>query len=327
MKPSKLNRKSPARQSSPAARTARKPKPAGKARTTTSAEPASQPPGVKPASPGRVVPTAASQPIPLYVISDSTGNLPRHMVSAFLTQFPPGSFEIRLRPFVDSVERLEAGFAGLTTRQAVVLHAVVDPTMKHRIAQLCHDRSFPCCDLTGSFVQFLSQASGIQPRADLASLHHLDAAYERRVAAMEYTLEHDDGLGLSTLQEADVVLTGISRTSKTPTSIYLALEGFKTANVSLAMQVLPPAELLEMPKERVAALIIDPVRLSEIRLRRNHDWNMSSTDYDRLDVVRKEVAWCRRLFASRGWAVFDITGQAIEETAARIVHKLGLRRR
>lgn len=249
------------------------------------------------------------------------------MASAFLTQFPPATFELKLRPFVESVERVEAYLQGAAGPRAIVFHAVVDPLMKARIAELCAERGFPCSDLTGPFVDFLSGASGVAPRADRSSLHYLDAAYERRVAAMEYTLEHDDGLGLSSLAEADVVLVGVSRTSKTPTSIYLALEGFKCANVSLAMQVLPPDELMSMPKERVAALIIDATRLSEIRLRRNHDWQMSSTDYDRLDVVKKEIAWCRRLFNERGWSVFDITGQAIEETAARIIHKLGLRRK
>lgn len=266
------------------------------------------------------------RPIPLYVISDSTGNLARHMATAFLTQFPPGTFELRLRPFVDTVAKLEAGFAGLTTKRAVVFHAVIDPAMKAGVERHCAARGFPARDLTGGFVEFLAAASGISPERNLARLHHLDDAYERRVAAMEFTLCHDDGLGLSTLAEADVVLAGVSRTSKTPTSIYLALDGFRAANVSLAMQVTPPPELLAMPKGRVAALVIDPARLSEIRLRRNQDWQMSSTDYDRPDAVRQELAWCRKLFARQGWAVFDITGQAIEETAARVVQKLGLRR-
>ena len=260
------------------------------------------------------------------MISDSTGNLPRHMAAAFLTQFPPGTFELRLRPFVDSPAKLEAGFTGLTTKQAVVFHAVIDPAMKAIVERECERRALPCRDLTGPSVDFMAAAAGVPPRADLARLHHLDAAYERRVSAMEFTLEHDDGLGLSTLREADVVLAGVSRTSKTPTSIYLALDGFRAANVSLAVQCAPPAELLAMPKQKVAALTIDPTRLSEIRLRRNQDWQMSSTDYDRLDTVRKELTWCRRLFAEQGWAVFDITGQAIEETAARIVHQLKLRR-
>jgi regulator of PEP synthase PpsR (kinase-PPPase family) len=269
---------------------------------------------------------AGGVPIPLYIVSDSTGNLARHMATAFLTQFPPGTFELRLRPFVDTLARLEAGFAGLTTTNAIVFHAVVNPAMKARLQQLCTARGFPAQDLTGSFVDFLAAAAGVPAEPNLVRLHHLDDAYERRVAAMEFTLCHDDGLGLSTLGEADVVLTGVSRTSKTPTSIYLAQDGFKAANVSLAVQCEPPAELMAMPKGKVAALVIDPARLSEIRLRRNEDWKMSSTDYDRLDAVRAELAWCRKLFARQGWAVFDITGMAIEETAARVVQKLGLRR-
>jgi regulator of PEP synthase PpsR (kinase-PPPase family) len=265
-------------------------------------------------------------PVPLYIVSDSTGNLARHMATAFLTQFPLSTFELRVRPFVDSMAKLEAGFAGLTTTRAVVFHAVVDPAMKARVEQLCAERGFPARDLTGSFVRFLTEATGVPAEPNLARLHDVDEAYDRRVAAMEFTLCHDDGLGLSTLGEADVVLAGVSRTSKTPTSIYLAQEGLRAANVSLAIQCEPPPELLAMPKGKVAALVIDPVRLSEIRLRRNEDWKMSSTDYDQLDRVKAELAWCRRLFARQGWAVFDITGMAIEETAARIVQKLALRR-
>ncbi|HEX8914912.1 MAG TPA: pyruvate, phosphate dikinase/phosphoenolpyruvate synthase regulator, partial [Humisphaera sp.] len=239
---------------------------------------------------------------------------------------PPGTFELRLRPFVETAAKLEAGFAGMTTTRAVVLHAVIDPAMKAVVERECARRGFPARDLTGGFVEFLAQASGVGARADRGKLHDLDDAYQRRIAAIEYTLEHDDGLGLSTLNEADVVLCGVSRTSKTPTSIYLALDGFKAANVSLAHQCEPPPELLAMPKERVAALIIDPGRLSEIRLRRNHDWQMSSTTYDQIETVRAEIVWCRKLFARMGWTVLDITGQAIEETAARIVHRLGLRK-
>ena len=271
--------------------------------------------------------SAPPSPLPLYIVSDSTGNLPRHMATAFLTQFPPGTFELRLRPFVDSLARLEAGFGGLSTTRAVVFHAMIDPAMKARVQQLSADRGFPARDLTGPFVDFLADAAGVPVERDPSRLHHLDEAYERRVAAMEFTLCHDDGLGLSTLNEADVVLAGVSRTGKTPTSVYLAQhEGLKVANVSLAVQCEVPPELLALPKGKVAALVIDPNRLSEIRLRRNQYWKMDSTDYDQIERVRAELVWCRKLFARQGWPVFDVTGMAIEETAARVVQALKPRR-
>jgi regulator of PEP synthase PpsR (kinase-PPPase family) len=152
----------------------------------------------------------------------------------------------------------------------------------------------------------------------------VDAAYTRRVKAVEFALEHDDGLGLDTLHEADVVLVGVSRTSKTPTCMYLAQQGYKAANVSLASGVEPPAQLMALPKGKVAALAIDPRQLAEIRSRRQTAWKMADTSYNLPGAVAAEVAWSRRLFARAGWAVFDVTDQAIEETAARVVDRLGL---
>src|SRR5204863_4187172 len=129
-----------------------------------------------------------------------------------------------------------------------------------------------------------------------------------------------------TLGRADVVLAGVSRTSKTPTCIYLAQQGYKAGNVALAVEVEPPRELLAMPREKVIGLVIDPQRLSAIRTRRITDWGMSDTGYNVLEAVRREVAWSRKLFARQGWEVLDVTSQAIEETAGRIVERLGLGR-
>jgi [pyruvate, water dikinase]-phosphate phosphotransferase / [pyruvate, water dikinase] kinase len=258
----------------------------------------------------------------LYLLSDSTGNLARHMVTAFLTQFPKDAFTVRPRTFLESADRIEAVFREITAEPGIVFHAFVAPEAKALVARRGRELGVKSCDLTGKFVEFLAEASGVAPEPSRQRLHDVDHAYHLRIRAIDFTLDHDDGLGLETLGGADIVLAGVSRTSKTPTSIYLAQQGYRVANVSLAERVEPPPQLLAMPKDRVAALVIDPVTLSEIRSRRQTAWKMADTSYNELDAVKQEVAWSRRLFARQGWAVFDVTDQAIEETAARIVERL-----
>jgi regulator of PEP synthase PpsR (kinase-PPPase family) len=260
----------------------------------------------------------------VYILSDSTGNLPRHMLTAFLTQFPPEAFALQARPFIQSPEKLTEVLAEVTRTPGVVFHAVVAPEAKARINDTCAAVGLPVCDLTGGFVTFLEKQSGIKASADYRQLHHLDESYHRRIRAMEYTLAHDDGLGLDTLNKAEVVLAGISRTSKTPTSVYLAQQGYRVANVSLAMGVEPPAELLKLPPKRVVGLVIQPDKLADIRTRRNHEWEMGDTAYNDPEMIQEELTWSRRLFSRQGWAILDVTDYAIEETAGRIIEKLEL---
>lgn len=262
----------------------------------------------------------------VHVISDSTGNLVHHILAALLTQFPPGSFQTRFWTFIRSEDQLGGVLHAVAAEGGVIMHAVVSPQAKEQIAEFCRLNRVHCKDLTGGFVEFLAEASGLAPSDDWRDLHRVDEAYHSRIRAVEFTLAHDDGLGLDTLDEADVVLVGVSRTSKTPTSIYLSQLGYRAANVSLANGVEPPRELLSMAREKVVGLVIDPTRLSEIRRRRQAEWSMPSTSYDEIQSVREEVTWSRRLFARQGWPIIDVTNNAIEETAARIVDLLKLPR-
>src|SRR5205085_19209 len=136
--------------------------------------------------------------------------------------------------------------------------------------------------------------------------------------------EHDDALGLDSIGEADIVLVAVSRTSKTPTSVYLAQLGYRVANVALAMQVEPPKQLLELTTRKVVGLVIEPRTLADIRARRQQAWRMEATSYTDPREVAHEVAWSRELFTRQKWPILDVTNQAVEETAARIVNALGL---
>ena len=253
------------------------------------------------------------------VLSDSTGNLARHLLTAVLTQFPLQSILVRFENFVRTHDRLEHLLFDAKQLKAIFCHAMVSDQLKSRIKKSCAAAHLHCYDLTGGLVQFLQKASGVTPTGNLEALHRLDEAYRRRIGAMEFTLSHDDGLGLETLHEADIVLVGVSRTSKTPTSILLAQQGYRTANVSLARGVQPPAQLLALPISKVIGLTIDPDQLAMIRARRQTAWGMPQTDYGNPQSVTDEVNWSRSLFRTRNWQVLDVTDQAVEETAAKVI--------
>lgn len=272
------------------------------------------------------MPTSPNKPTIVHVLSDSTGNLAHHMLAALLTQFPPESFRIRFWTFLRTPSLLAQALDGVFSEGGIIIHAVVADSAKAQIAEFCRIKRIPCKDLTGLFVEFLAEQSGETPSADWRRLHRVDDAYHRKIQAVEFTMQHDDGLGLETVDQADIVLVGVSRTSKTPTSIYLSQLGYRVANVSLAKQVDPPKELLQVPKGKVVGLVIDPSRLVEIRRTRQTEWKMSSTSYDAMETVREEVVWSRKLFARQGWPILDVTNNAIEETAGRILDLLNLPR-
>jgi regulator of PEP synthase PpsR (kinase-PPPase family) len=258
------------------------------------------------------VATQNKSPIPLYLLSDSTGNLARHMVTTYLTQFPPGTFVTSTKPFLAEPQRMNEAFDGIAKRHGIVLHAVVQPSLKATISDRCRQLAVPCYDLTGQAVEFLAGAAGVKPLADEERLHRVDHVYNGRINAMSFTLEHDDGLGLETISDADIVLAGISRTGKTPTSMYLALQGFRIANIALAKEAPIPEQLLKLPPGKLVGLVIDPSRLIEIRNRRNAGWNMGQTRYNHASDVMEEIEWSRELFVRRlRCRVLDVTDQAL----------------
>ncbi len=273
---------------------------------------------------GKSTAARRSTPPDIYVLSDSTGGLARHMLAAFMTQFPIDSIAPHFHTFIRGEKRLEEVLEKIKARPGAICHAMVSDVFKQKIAAFCRKTKLPQCDLTGGVVEFLSEATGVQPLNDVSSLHRLDETYRRRINALEYTISHDDSLGLSTLCDADVVLAGVSRTGKTPTSIYLAQLGYRTANVSLALEVAPPHELLSLRGKKVVGLIINPQQLVMIRTRRESEWQMDRTRYGEPSHVGREIAWARQLFIKHHWPILDVTDQAIEETAAKIIDALGL---
>lgn len=265
-----------------------------------------------------------SGPTTLHVLSDSTGNLPRHMLAAFLTQFPAQTFVTRTWNFVQSDQKLKQTLDAIKAEPGPVMHAFVSPTQKKAVERFCRKMELPVCDLTGGFVEFLAKAAGAKPARDVSALHAVSDAYQRRIEAVEFTIQHDDGLGLDTIADADIVLAGVSRTSKTPTCMYLAQLGFKAANVALAINATVPPQLLALTGRQVVGLLIDPLRLQSIRRTRADDWKLGTTSYDAFDHIDQEVRWSQKLFARQGWRTLDVTSTAVEETAVRLIELLKL---
>lgn len=246
------------------------------------------------------------------------------MLAAMLTQFPPGALDPQFHTFVRTAPRLASVLQHIKAAPGAVCHAMVSDALKRDIAAFCRAARLPHYDLTGGLTGFLATVCGQQPHGNLESLHRIDEGYKRRIGAIEYTIGHDDGIGLETLGDADVVLAGVSRTGKTPTSIYLAQQGFRVANVALAIESPPPPQLLRLPPGKVVGLLIEPQHLVMIRDRRAAAWRLGRTSYGDPSHVEQEIAWARKLFARQGWPTLDVTDQAIEETAAKIIDVLRL---
>ena len=262
------------------------------------------------------------EPIQVTVISDSTGSLGTHVLEAVFTQFPRGAFSLQTINFVDSEERLDACLERLRAADGIVVHATVYEQFKRRIEDVCRTQGLPVYDLTGPVAAFFIQASGHVLQVSHRRLHELNEDYFNRVAAIEYAINHDDGTGLRTLQEADVILTGVSRATKTPTSMVLAMQGLRAANVPLVQGLEPPRELMSANPRHVICLTVEPKQLVAFRAVRVQQQLGFDGGYADEDAIRKELDWTHRLSAEQHWALLDVTGRSVEETAARVMQLL-----
>lgn len=259
----------------------------------------------------------------LHLVSDATGETNHQVARACLVQFGDIRTNEHVWTLVRTPAHIEKILASATENPGPVLFTLVDPELRRILQDGCQRINVPCVSILDAVVDTLSAYLGTaiaRPRP--GGQHELDAAYFDRIEAMNFTIAHDDGQMAQTLHEADIVLLGVSRTSKTPTSLYLANRGYKTANIPIVPSVDLPAELFQLTDPFVIGLTNDPNRLIQIRQNRilmlnQHD----NTDYVDLEQVRQEVQNARRLFAKQGWPVIDVTRRSIEETAAAVLQR------
>ncbi len=269
---------------------------------------------------------APAGPVELHVISDATGETATRVVQAVEVQFPDLEFEVVRHPRITCAEDIQFAARRARGRRAVVVYTLVDPAYRERTRELCRRYRLHYCDLLGHPIDAVARVSGLPAKGEPGALPVLDTSYFKRVEAIEFAVQADDGASIRRLQEAEIVLVGVSRTSKTPLSIYLGYLGYKAANVPLVKGIDPPPELFRVEPARVVGVTLRAELLAEIRERRVRQMRGSTRSYAELDDVYEELEQAEEVFRRLGCPVIEVSTLAIEETAYRIVRLVELRR-
>ncbi len=265
----------------------------------------------------------------LHLVSDATGETLLAVGRAAAAQYSTVSPIEHVYPLIRNVKQLEPVLTDIEANPGIVLYTLVDPVLNDRLQKHCQEKGIPCLSILSPVLSLFASYLGTETTPRVGGQHTLNAEYFRRIDALNYTLMHDDGQHADNLEEADVVLVGISRTSKTPTSIYLANRGIKTANVPLVPGIELPAQLEQISKPLVVGLIASPERIVQIRQNRLLGLNAHQSDSNYVDrqSVTDEIALSKKLCARNNWPLIDVTRRSIEETAAAVIALLQERRR
>ncbi len=264
-------------------------------------------------------------PVELHVVSDSTGETATRLVHALEAQFPDQEFEEIRHPRVETVDHLRLAVERAKGRPAVVIYTLVGPELREQMRVLCRRARLHYCDLLGHPIDAVARVSGMAAQMTPGARPPLDSTYFRRMAAIEFAVKYDDGMG-SGLHEADIILVGVSRTSKTPLSMYLGYLGYKTANVPVVKGIEPPSALFEVDPLKVVGLTIEAERLAEIREQRARRLGGNNRNYAKLVEVYEELEQAAALHRRLGCPVIEISELSIEETAARVIRMIEQRR-
>ena len=259
-------------------------------------------------------------PVELHVVSDATGETAARLVQALEAQFPEQEFvEIR-HPRVESEDHLQLAVNRMKGRPAVVVYTLVKPELRDAMRTLCRRAKLHYCDLLGHPIDAVARVSGVAAKMTPGSRPPLNSAYFKRMEAIEFAVRFDDGVGRG-LDDADIVLVGVSRTSKTPLSIYLGYLGYKAANVPVVKGIEPPSELFDIDQRTIVGLTIDPNRLVEIRRARVRTMGGGARNrrYAELMEIYEELEQAEKLHRRLGCPVIDISELSIEETAQRVL--------
>jgi len=256
----------------------------------------------------------------LHLLSDSTGETLEMIAKAALAQFDDADVIRHFWPMVRSQQHLDRILGEIAANPGLVLFTLVNAETRARLEERCRALGLPVVAALDAVTAVLAGMLGQQAIARPGRQHMLDEAYFARVDAIQFTIAHDDGIAWEDWEEADIVLAGVSRSSKTPTSIYLANRGYKVANIPVVVQSPPPPALFSLKRPLIVGLTTSPERLVQVRRNRLLSLNQSpATDYVDGDQVAREVQFARRLFGDNGWPVIDVTRRSIEETAAAVI--------
>ncbi|WP_108811518.1 pyruvate, phosphate dikinase/phosphoenolpyruvate synthase regulator [Sphingorhabdus sp. Alg231-15] len=257
----------------------------------------------------------------LHMLSDSTGETLENIAKAALAQFDGVEIIKHFWPMVRSETHLNRILVEVANNPGLVIFTLVNSDIRGRLERECRHLGLPVVPALDTVTDALSNMLGQEAKARPGRQHILDAAYFARVEAIQFTIAHDDGIGWENWEEADIILAGVSRTSKTPTSIYLANRGYKTANIPIVPESPPPDALFHLKNPLVVGLVAGASRLVQVRRNRLLSLNQApETDYVDEEKVKAETQYARRMFADNGWPTIDVTRRSIEESAAAIIN-------
>ena len=265
----------------------------------------------------------------LHLVSDATGETLITVARAAAAQYATVAPIEHIYPLVRTEKQLDRVIAEIETAPGIVLYTLLEDTLTTRLEARCREFGLPCLSILNPVLALFQSYLGAESTRRIGAQHTLNADYFKRIDALNYTMLHDDGQHTDDLEHADVVLTGVSRTSKTPTSIYLANRGVKTANVPLVPNMPVPPNLERLTAPLVVGLTASPERIVQIRQNRLLGLNAHRDDdlYVDRQAVAEEIAFSRKLCARHNWPVIDVTRRSIEETAAAVLALLADRRR
>ncbi|MDI3469546.1 MAG: Phosphoenolpyruvate synthase regulatory protein [Pseudolabrys sp.] len=265
----------------------------------------------------------------LHLVSDATGETLITVARAAAAQYANVAPVEHMYPMVRSRRQLDLALSEIAESPGVVLYTLLDDELIQLLEAKCRELGAPCMSILGPVLRLFQSYLGAETTHRAGAQHMLNAEYFHRIDALNYTMMHDDGQHVEGLNDADVVLVGVSRTSKTPTSIYLANRGIKTGNVPLVPGVTLPPEVEKLTHPLVVGLYASPERIVQIRENRLLGLNVHRDDAQYVDktAVAEEIAYSRRLCAKNQWPSIDVTRRSIEETAAAVIKLLTEKRR
>lgn len=253
-------------------------------------------------------------------MSDSVGETGELVVKAAVSQFGSGQVDIRHIPFLTSAREVEDALLEVSACGGAVIYTLVRPDLKEVLVGKAAALDLTCIDIMGPILDVIAAVTGKAPRLEPGLLRRMDEAYFNKVEAVEFAVKYDDGKQPWGLAKADLVIIGVSRTSKTPLCMYLAYKGIKAANVPLVPEVAPPETLFEVPPARIVGLTIHPPLLYAVRRERLKTLGLAEcVNYASQERIEQELAYAQSVFRRVGCPVVDVTNRAVEETAAKIL--------
>ena len=261
-----------------------------------------------------------SQVTLIYVLSDSVGETGEMVAKAAMSQFDGGNIRVRRKPYLKSAEQIDLALKEASQNKSAILYTLVRPDLILILETKAKALGLVHVDIMGPVVDALSSISHLSPRNEPGLIRKIDDAYFAKIEAIEFAVKFDDGKEPRGLLQADIVITGVSRASKTPLCMYLAHQGVKAANVPLVKQVPPPPELFLVPPHKVIGLMIKPSLLYEIRRERLKAMGLQqSTSYANMERIIEELDYGQEIMRKIGCPIIDVTNKATEETAAKVM--------